>query len=108
MHSYQIIAGFSEIKSELRNYYKMSNPLNELHLWFTFEDNVLCAHDFNEHAKFLALAAHDQFAGDWNTTFRGGDYGTQLIEYAIETFEMHKLAKEFYGFYLLNGHFTFR
>lgn len=52
MHAYQIVAGFSEIKSQLRIKANLKKSLGDLQLWFSFEESeafILCRlHGFSE------------------------------------------------------------
>ena len=65
MQTFHIIAGFSDIKSELRTKTKITKPLQELELWFTCEDDVFYAHDYDDHQKCIALALYKPEDKSW-------------------------------------------
>ena len=104
MQTYHIVAGFSEIKSQLRTQTNLIKPLEELMLWFSFEDDVLYVHDFDNHDKCIALAAYNKSEKTWKVVFRGGAYGRQVIENAIVKFERTKLSEKLNSSYRLNGY----
>ncbi len=92
MQSHHIIAGFSDIKSEIRTKYQPDLEQSRLKLWFTFEHDVLYAHDFSNHKKFVALAIYNTKSGkypnasignEWRILFTQRYYGKKLIEYVV-------------------------
>ncbi len=107
MHAYQIVAGFSEIKSHLRTKAKLSKPLRELLLWFSLDGDVLFGHDFHDHKKCIALAAYNKNERRWLIVFEGGVYGRQVIKYAISGSETNNVVKALFDLYKLHGHFVF-
>ena len=56
MQTFHIIAGFSDIKYELRIKANITKSLQELELWFTYEEGVLYAHDYVDHYKCIRRA----------------------------------------------------
>ncbi|GEM_PF-3726818 len=104
MLAYQIVAGFSEIKSQLRKQTNLSKSLEVLQLWFSFEEDVLYAHDFHDHKKCMALAVYKRNNSSWLVTFRGSAYGRQVIEYGINRSELNKLAYIFNDLYKSHGY----
>lgn len=104
MLAYQIVAGFSEIKSQFRIKENLTKPLAELQLWFSFEEDILYVHDFHDHEKSMALAIYNGRETKWWVVFRGKGYGRRVIEYAIDRFELNKLAGRFYKLYRSHGY----
>lgn len=107
MLAYQIMAGFSEIKFELRNKTNLSKSLDELRLWFSFEDNEFFAHDYDEHEKLITLAIYHGNENTWQITFQGGSYGKRLVENAVDIFERSELATSFSDLYRSHGYIGF-
>ena len=108
MHAYQIVAGFSEIKSELRNKTNINKVLSDLQLWFSYEVDVLYAHDHADHLKCIALALYKRPEGTWAISFTGGAYGKQLVAHVINKFGAKSSAYEFNNLFQLYGYIAFR
>ena len=108
MQTYQIVAGFSDIKSELQIRANINRDLKDLQLWFSFEEGVLYVHDHREHEKCIALALYNESQQVWQITFGGGAYGKQLIRHAVRSFSTGTLIRNFYRLYRLHGYITFR
>ena len=108
MHNYQIVAGFSEIKFHLRTQAGLSKSLEELRLWFSFEEDVFYAHDYHDHEKCIALATYNKNDSVWTTIFMGGDFGKQLIQYAIKRYKIDDLVTDFLDLYKSHGYIAFR
>ena len=108
MLAYQIIAGFSEIKSEIRNQYNLTENLEDFQLWFSLEQDIIYAHDYQEHEKCIALAIYKRPENTWRITFSGGDYGKQVITYATNKFEIEDIDEAFYDLYRSHGYIAFR
>lgn len=105
MHAYQIVAGFSEIKIELRKKARISKPIKDLHLWFSIEENILSVHDYEEHGKFITLAVYDD-RDDWTIIYKD-ILGRRVIDYGIRKAEKFKEAKELNELYESHGFFTY-
>ena len=86
MEAYQIIYGFSEIKSELQTKSRISKPLEQLELWFTLEEDVLYVHDYTDHTKCIALAIYNPADKAWKYFLKTGSYADKLIKYVCELF----------------------
>lgn len=106
METYQIIAGFSDLKVLFRTKVQMTKSLEELELWFSFDGEVLWMHDYNEHEKCMALAILGQSDMQWSIYAKDGTYGRNLIEEILFSNPLHKVARkinqqfELYGFKL--------
>jgi hypothetical protein len=92
MESFQIIRGFTEIKLELIKKCGLSKTPQELRLWFSFENDVLYAHDYENHKDCLALAIWE---GDQiRIRVNPQGYAGLLIGYAlIKQHSKRKLAE---------------
>ena len=104
MLEYQIVAGFSEIKSQLRMQASLSKSLDELQLWFSFVDDVLYVHDSHDHKKCIALAFYKKNKSAWRVSFEGKAYGREVIEYAIGLSEPNELSERFNNLFKLYGY----
>ncbi len=104
MQTYHIVAGFSEIKFQLRTQNNLIKPLEELRLWFSFEEDVLYVHDFDNHDKCIALAVYNKSEKAWQIVFRGGAYGRQVIENAINSYDLKVLAISTNNLYKSHGY----
>lgn len=82
MLAYQIVAGFLEIKIELRKKENISKKLVDLYLWVSNEDNLLCVHDYEDHKKCMTLAIYNKTRDEWAICFKGA-LGRRVIEYVI-------------------------
>jgi hypothetical protein len=83
VESYQVISGFSDIKSELRDKAKIKKPLSEIQLWFTVDRGVLCVHDFSEHEKCIVLAIYSEKKTSW-TVFLKKVSGRRLVMWVLQ------------------------
>ncbi len=66
VETYQVIAGFSDIKVELKERGRVTKSLSELRLWFTFRDDILCVHDYADHSKFIIIGLYDSKLNSWS------------------------------------------
>lgn len=106
MKAHHIIAGFSDIKVQFIEMTRTLKSLQELQLWFTFEDNVLYAHDYFEHETSMALAILNPTGNAWTICLRKNSYGEELVDFLIGSTALEKLQKEFNDQY--GSHGTFR
>ncbi len=93
MDSYQLVAGLSDIKKELVVKTGSSKALSEVQLWFSYEDGVLYAHDYNDHAKCIVLAIL-KIDETWVYFLQSNGYGFKLIKEATEQYLVDTIAKE--------------
>ncbi len=103
MLDYQIVAGFSEIKTQLRTQAKLKKAMADLKLWFGFEEDVLYAHDFHDHEQCIALAVYNRSKSLWRVIFQGNAYGREVIEYAIGGVGSEKSATNLNNLYKSHG-----
>jgi hypothetical protein len=108
MQAFQIIHGFSGIKSELRTKNRILKPLSELELWFTFQNEVFRAHDYDDHDKCLALANYDLIEGKWRYRLKPGGYGDMLVRDVCETYPPREKLRAMKDLYKLYGYARFR
>ena len=108
MLAYQIVAGFSDIKSELRKQFHQNKNLGDLQLWFSFEQDAFYAHDYQDHPKCMTLAIYNRTEKTWQVTFGGGTYGKRLIQHAINNYDVSDLTDKFHYLYRSHGYITFR
>ncbi len=103
MESYQIISGFTDIKSELRAKTKIDKDMTELQLWFSFEDDLLCVHDYDKHAKNIILAIYYSENQNWSIIYKKKGNGYNLIDTVVRTTAIDKITEKFNKLYRLNG-----
>jgi hypothetical protein len=103
MLAYQIVAGFSEIKLELRKKAKISKKLMDLHLWFSLEGNTLRVHDYKDHKNSMDLAICKR---KWIIGYKGV-FGKRLIEYGIKSAENIKESERLNDLYKSHGFFSY-
>jgi hypothetical protein len=108
METYQVIAGYSDIKVELKERAGILKPLSDIKLWFTFEDEILCVHDFENHDKYIIVAFCDVDQCSWKILLRSGSYGEKLVLSWTSSIAAAKLARELNVEYSLMGHTPFR
>lgn len=65
METYQIIAGLSGLKVLFRTKTQTPKTMDELELWFTFEDDILWIHDSQDHRKCVMLAIWRLESSSW-------------------------------------------
>ena len=107
MQTFHIIAGFSDIKSELRTRAQISKSLQQLELWFTCDENVLYVHDYDDHQKCVVLAIYNPRSNLWNYFLRKGSFGELLVKQKCESTPVNLLADVFYKLYRLYGFIPF-
>ena len=104
MLNHQIMAGFSEIKTQLRTKTNLNKTLADLQLWFSNEGDVLYAHDFHDHEKCMALAVYNGSKSIWRVIFLGNAYGREVIEYAIGGIGPERSATKLNSMYNSHGY----
>lgn len=107
MQAFHIIAGFSDIKSELRTRAQISKSLPQLELWFTCDENVLYVHDYDDHQKCIALTLYKPTDKSWRCFLRKGSYGEMLVMYICKNAQINLLAEKFFDLYKLYGFIPF-
>ncbi len=108
MEAYQIIYGFSEIKSELRSHAQALRSTEQLELWFTFDEGVLRVHDYEDHARSAVLAIYNSKNQLWKYFLRTGSYGEKLIKDICETHPKEDVIHNIRNLYYLHGFIRFR
>jgi hypothetical protein len=103
LETYQIIAGFSDIKNELRIKASINKAFSELDLWFSLEEGVLYVHDYSDHAKSLALAAQNLTNKKWWIFLRKRTFGYLLIEQMLQKHVLEELIDELQELYSSHG-----
>jgi hypothetical protein len=104
MQAYQIIYGFSGIKSELRTKIRILKPIEKLELWFSIESSVLYAHDADDHPKCLALAIYDASTTTWRYLLSAESYEDMLVRDICESTPVHKVLDEIIDRFNLYGY----
>jgi hypothetical protein len=104
MHSYQIIYGFSDIKSAFRTKSRIIKPIDELELWFTFSEYVLFVHDYDDHFKFMPIAVFQEEICTWRYFLTAGSYGERLVRDICETKSAEGALLEIQRHYKLYGY----
>ncbi len=103
MQAHYIVAGFSDIKSEFLEKTKIAKTIKDLSLWFTFEDDVLYAHDFLDHNVCIVIAIYSSDKNSWNILLKEKGYGYRLVQYLIGLSSRDKLMKAFNEYYRSYG-----
>lgn len=103
MEAYQIIAGFSDIKSEFITKTGTDKTLAELHLWFSYEDEVLYVYDYSDHTKALVLAVFNSGNSTWSVYLRPYSYGRALALYILSRTKLERIKNKFNEMYVLYG-----
>jgi hypothetical protein len=87
MEAVQIIAGFTDIKIQLAQSCRVAKDLNDLYLWFSIEENILYAHDYDQHQSCIALAVLNSDNKSVEAYFSIRRRAQKLIEYCTEHFD---------------------
>jgi hypothetical protein len=103
LQDYQIVSGFSDIKSELRTKSEIKKSLSEIRLWFSLEGDVLYVHDYDDHEKCIALAI--QSSKGWVVFLGKGKSGFRLLEYVFSRVTFVQVPEELNEQYKLYGYF---
>jgi hypothetical protein len=104
MQSYQIIAGFSDIKSELRIRAKTNKEMAKLRLWFSMSNDILYVHDFDHHKCCFAIAIKRD--GEWNVRLDNRTFGHKLILETTRELPTDKIVEKLRNQYDIYGTFT--
>lgn len=107
MDTYQIIAGFSEIKSELRTKARIQKSLDEITLWFSFEENILYVHDYDDHFKCMILAIYNRGANEWMYFLAKSGYGKMLVEDVCTIYSSNEIIRKLMELYRSHGFIPF-
>ena len=105
MERMHIIAGFSDIKSELRTKTQINKLLTNLRLWFSYNNGILCAHDYHEHNKNIILVVFNSSENTWRLFLRENSYGKNLVMDIVYNTPQDKILVRIralyaeYGFY---------
>ena len=91
MRDAQIRAGFSEIKSEFIRKTRTTTPIEQLKLWFSYEDHVLCAHEEGHPKAFVILALRNSAERIWRQILRTDGDGEKLIKQLSTKYEPKQL-----------------
>jgi hypothetical protein len=85
MQTVEIMAGFKDIKSELRIKYPDILTFNDLVLWFQMNGSVLYVHNYDKHEQQIKLATYRAYTKSVDHIFLGPkNCGRKLIYYANE------------------------
>lgn len=82
MDRLHIISGFSDIKSELISRLALTMKIEELILHFTFANDLLCAHNFNNHQQAIIIALKSNEA--WTVRLDPRNFGYPLVKEQIQ------------------------
>jgi hypothetical protein len=110
MEQIKIIGGFTDIRDELFRKTNMSSKgktLEELKLWFTFANDLLCVHDSSDHAENITLALYIKKENRWRVFLNPGSRGEQLVSWLIHKTELRNIQNEFNSQYNSHGRFPF-
>ncbi|MEQ1665110.1 MAG: hypothetical protein ABL927_07005 [Bdellovibrionales bacterium] len=108
MDALHIIAGFSDIKSELRTKTRLSTTLDQLELWFTFDNNVLYIHDYDDHEKCIPLVIFASTNRSLTYLLPDHGYGFNLVKYICENNSYDEILEPIKGLYASHGFIPFR
>ena len=105
MEQNEIILGFTDIKEQLLLKTRSLKSISALGLWFSYEHDLLYAHDLDDHKINIVLALLDPKEHKWKIYLKHDSYGNKLVKYIIGLKSMEPLAKRFNGHYKLYGFF---
>jgi hypothetical protein len=91
MHSYQIIYGFSDIKSAFRTKSRTEKSMSELRLWFSLSGGALFAHDYYEHSSCIIIAYKTDLG--WLVRLDPKTFGHMLISETVNNCEEAKIVE---------------
>ncbi len=103
MESYQIIAGFSDLKAEFQLKSGTTKSLEELQLWFSFEEDVLYVHDYTDHNVCIVLAVLSNDKNKWQIYLKKGTFGERVVVATIASAPIDKIADSLNYQYRLYG-----
>lgn len=83
MQVHHLIAGFSDIKSDFLIKTRTTKQLENLKLWFSFKDNILYVHDYDDHNTNMVLARYNVEKNLWTVYLRSTNYGEKVVQYII-------------------------
>jgi hypothetical protein len=109
MKTIEIMAGFKDIKTELRIKYPDILTLKEIHLWFRLENNLLKVHDYNSHERQIKLATYLSHSKTIDHIFlENKNRGRKLILYAgVEAaIKNEKIDDYLNGLFVAHGEFN--
>jgi hypothetical protein len=95
----EIMSGFKHLRSEFKQKCKIEKPLNELALWFTFQNDVLYVHDMEKHKTNMAIViCKSKIENEWYFILKLSLSSERLIKYAIAKNRKnpHKLLNSLY------------
>ncbi len=104
MQTYQIVSGFSDIKSELRRKARIKKPLSELRLWFSLSEGVLYVHDYSDHMCSIVIALKAKT--HWIVYLDNKTFGYRLVFEIVNSVPEMKLVEYLSQLHEING--TFR
>ncbi len=108
METVHIIAGFSDITSELVQRTAGHKEKSLIKLHFSFENGLLRAHDFSNHSRFIILAVYNDKAEKWWCCLRTDSNGARLISDVTGKSPPVQILLALENLYLANGSFPFR
>lgn len=105
LEAHQIVAGFSDIKTQFRTKLKIKRPLIDLRLWFTFADDALCIHDYHDHKKKMIAALYNSKTGSWRILVDKGTKAELLMLFVTKEIKPAEMQNGIRGLYSLFGYF---
>lgn len=81
--------------------------MNELGLWFSFEEGILYVHDYADHEQCIAIAIYSRPQNNWRITLKQGTFGRKLIEWIVSKEEFGKIANKLNHEYVSYGFVPF-
>lgn len=109
MEQLYVVAGFSQIKSELRIKANIVKPMGELGLWFTLLDDVLYVHDYDQHERCIVIATLNDDNNINRTFIDEPGYSHVLLSYACRIANLNavRLDQQMNEMYELYGYRPF-
>ncbi len=87
MRTHQVVAGFSDLKSEFIDKTRTKTPADRLILWFTFEDQVLCVHESSAPTHFMIIALYNAREKRWRLILRNNGAAEGLVRNLTARFD---------------------
>ena len=102
MEQIKIIAGFTNIRNQFRTRVSNSRDKENLELWFSFKQNILCAHDYDSHNTNMVIAAWIDLK--WRIYLNESSYGEKLVKFLVNTTKRSNLEERINNLYKTHGH----
>ena len=98
MQQKDLVVGFSDLKDILIQTYKIEKPREQIRLYFSFVEEELTMHDYEDHAKAIVLLQ----AGE--VRLQTGSFGWRLVNFVKGSRKPDALLNDLfqlYGFFRL-------